>query len=600
MATTGSKTVTIRSWLSLRLRWETLSQNTTNNTSTIKWYLELISGSGGKLTSSVLKNSQVVIDGKTFSQGVYVSIGANQTKRLASGNATIAHNEDGTKTFSYSFMVDFGTINLSDGSKIQKVSGSGTGTLERTRPEAPVITRMYDIFDSLGYFILEYEPRPDYDSLEIRFSTFATEKVIIPYREISKTDDTLVLYFTEEEKLAFRKQITLGNAQSFNVELKGVYKGYTYPITSMKTTYYLDGDNLQPEINVTYKDINPVTLAITGDENYIIGGHSIIQYSMTVTPNPGATITEAWVENHGVVVTNGTSGTFTDVGFQGYSFYAKDNRGYQGEWDGFIYTYAYYYKPTLEFEVTKPNAEDTKLYFNITGTYMPYYSFASTEFRDNTLKVQYRYKVNNGSYTSWATATPTITEGTDEGYNTVYAPPSPSTYEANLNIPFNYENSYSIQVKVQDSLNSLQDEQFISLKPVFDWSSSDFNFNVPIKINEVEMKDFVVEEGEQYGWYYRKWNSGVAECWYTTTVNNIDVGEYQLNGFYYCGSRAVSFPFTFTKVYYTSATGGSTANMNIVRPFNYTNSNISYVVVGMQDVSNASVIVNLEAKGRWK
>ena len=84
------------------------------------------------------------------------------------------------------------------------------------------------------------------------------------------------------------------------------------------------------------------------------------------------------------------------------------------------------------------------------------------------------------------------------------------------------------------------------------------------------------------------------------SVSGIDVGEFTMDGFYYCGSKGVSFPFTFTEVNYINATGGSTGNINIVRPFNYSTTNMTYIVVGEADISSATVVVNLEAKGKWK
>lgn len=58
--------------------------------------------------------------------------------------------------------------------------------------------------------------------------------------------------------------------------------------------------------------------------------------------------------------------------------------------------------------------------------------------------------------------------------------------------------------------------------------------------------DFVVEEGASNGWTYRKWNSGVAECWkiheFSTTINTAF-------GSLYCGNAAarVDYPFSFTE-----------------------------------------------------
>lgn len=58
--------------------------------------------------------------------------------------------------------------------------------------------------------------------------------------------------------------------------------------------------------------------------------------------------------------------------------------------------------------------------------------------------------------------------------------------------------------------------------------------------------DFVVEQGELNGWTYRKWNSGLAECWkiheFSTTINTAF-------GSLYCGNatQRQNYPFTFTE-----------------------------------------------------
>lgn len=56
--------------------------------------------------------------------------------------------------------------------------------------------------------------------------------------------------------------------------------------------------------------------------------------------------------------------------------------------------------------------------------------------------------------------------------------------------------------------------------------------------------DFIVEEGTSGNWYYRKWNSGFAECW---GKHQITKSHYTtVNGFY--GYAAIfTLPFTFTE-----------------------------------------------------
>lgn len=128
MATSGSKSVKVTSWDTLKFSWSEKSQSIDNNTTTISWKLELIATSSGRIDSSASKSWSVTVNGKKYSGTNTVGISNNATKTLASGTTTITHNADGTKTFSYSFSQQF-SITFS-GSSIGTISGSGTGTLD--------------------------------------------------------------------------------------------------------------------------------------------------------------------------------------------------------------------------------------------------------------------------------------------------------------------------------------------------------------------------------------------------------------------------------------------------------------------------------------
>lgn len=128
MATSGSKTIAATSYDDLKFSWSA-SQSVADNTSTITWKLELISKSSGKIKSSVEKNWSVTVAGQTFSGKNSIAIENNTTKTLASGTTNpIAHNSDGTKSFSYSFSQQL-DINFG-GTWIGTKSGSGSGTLD--------------------------------------------------------------------------------------------------------------------------------------------------------------------------------------------------------------------------------------------------------------------------------------------------------------------------------------------------------------------------------------------------------------------------------------------------------------------------------------
>lgn len=128
MATSGSKSVSVTSWDTLKFSWSEVSQSVDNNSTTISWKMELVAGDYGRINSNPLREWEVTVNGTKYTGSVNVSIGNNATKTLASGTTTIAHNSDGTKTFSYSFSQYF-AITFS-GVWIATVSGSGSGTLD--------------------------------------------------------------------------------------------------------------------------------------------------------------------------------------------------------------------------------------------------------------------------------------------------------------------------------------------------------------------------------------------------------------------------------------------------------------------------------------
>jgi len=110
----------------LRFRWSQTGQNVSGNYTDINWYLELISGAAGYISSSASKSWSVTIDGQAFSGTNTVGIGNNTTKTLASGTKRIYHGNDGKKSFSVSFSQVF---NINFNTWVGTVSGSGSWTL---------------------------------------------------------------------------------------------------------------------------------------------------------------------------------------------------------------------------------------------------------------------------------------------------------------------------------------------------------------------------------------------------------------------------------------------------------------------------------------
>lgn len=137
MATSGSKSVKVTSWDTLKFNWWIVSQNVAKNTTVVGWNMQLVAGSSGKISSTASKDWSVTVNGTKYSGTNTVGIGNNSTKTLASGQTTVTHDADGSKSFSYSFSQEFG-ITFS-GSSIGTKSGSGSGTLT-TIPRATTPT----------------------------------------------------------------------------------------------------------------------------------------------------------------------------------------------------------------------------------------------------------------------------------------------------------------------------------------------------------------------------------------------------------------------------------------------------------------------------
>lgn len=133
MASSGSKSTSVTAYDTLKFNWVQVGQSTVNNYTVINWSLQLVSGSAGKIISSAEKSWSVTVNGTAYSGKNSVAVDNNTTITLASGQTTIPHNQDGTKSFSYSFSQEFGITFA--GASVGTISDSSTGVLN-TIPRA--------------------------------------------------------------------------------------------------------------------------------------------------------------------------------------------------------------------------------------------------------------------------------------------------------------------------------------------------------------------------------------------------------------------------------------------------------------------------------
>lgn len=112
------------------------------------------------------------------------------------------------------------------------------------------------------------------------------------------------------------------------------------------------------------------------------------------------------------------------------------------------------------------------------------------------------------------------------------------------------------------------------------------------------MKDYIVEQGTKDIWTYRKWNSGIAECWRSFVLSDMSI---QNEGAVYWSNHSVPFPSSlFTDLPTIEANilgnwiGGVTPSNNsissILRLFVWTDA----------QPERSELTAHVHAIGRWK
>lgn len=498
MATSGSVSVAATKYDTLKFSWWQNSQSIANNNTEIGWKLELIAASAGYISSSSSKSWSVSVNGTAYSGTNTVGIANNATKTLASGTTTIGHNADGSKSFSFSFSQQF-SITFG-GASVGTISGSGTGTLDNI-PRQATLTAAPDFNDEQNPTITYSNPAGNNVQALQACIASPSGTIYAAYRNISMTSNSYTFSLTTAERTALRK--AAANSKTLTVKFIVYTKiGGNDFWSSLSKTLTIINDNvtLSPTVTVT----DDLTKSLTGDTegNTIIKGVSTVNYAINAKAYKEATIAGQWVKNNGAYYSNST-GTITDLQSGYFVFAASDSRGNRDEKEitkGFVN----YIKTTCNTDVSIALTSEqlAAITLKVSGNY-----FNST-FGDvaNALWLYYKYKTESGDDSGWIALSPTF---------------NGNTYEATVTIPdLDYKGSYTIQCKAGDRVATAQSaEKVIKAIPVFDWGENDFNFNVPVAIQGNTIADVVTEQGEKDGWTYRKWGSGICECWKILTIN---------------------------------------------------------------------------------
>lgn len=278
----------------LTFSWSVQSQSVANNTTKIAWQLK---GAGtGSASWYKAGNFKVVIDGSTvYSSSTRINL-YNGTL-VASGTYTFTHNSNGAKRFTASAEAGIYTVAVN-------CTGSGSFTL-------PTIARVSTINSISGSKVS--------DTFNVNYTEYSasfTNNLLIAI-DGQNTAQTITDYqsgagFTLST--ALKNAIYSATATSKTVTLSfklATYNSNTLIGTSSATLVNVTVNNSNPTIGgVTYVDSNSTTVAITGDNQYIIRNKSTLKVTLTnLTAINGASLSKVDLSIGGTSTSVTLSGT---------------------------------------------------------------------------------------------------------------------------------------------------------------------------------------------------------------------------------------------------------------------------------------------------
>lgn len=565
------------------LEWSA-TQSIPNNNSIVYWVLSAngVNGWVAEHSLTVTINGEKVIN----RSGRY----ERYNGYIGDGYITIPHNVDGTQTFSAS-------INATVYSTSQKCVGSNTFTLDPIARYA-TLTEAPDFNDEATSVTISYS-NPSGNSIT---ALDAYIEFVSPYycaispRAVSKTAKSYTFTFTDAERKALRKGVTSGGSATVKFVIRTTIEDLVYYKVLVRTFTLID---YEPTISPVVADMNDTTLALTGDYRILIKYFSTAACTFNAEAKKEATISTYEIKN-GAKTANKNVSAIYNVETPVFTFTATDSRGNKAT-DTVTTGFVEYFKPTCNQEITlELDGETTaKASFTITGTAFKG-SFGAV---DNALDVQIRHTDNNGDFVDWISVSDLIWETYWDENN---------EFRVTGNVTgLAYDKTHSFQSRVIDKLsNSETTEYSIKLIPVFDWSETDFNFNVPVAIQGNELKDYVIENGttamgSNGTWYWEKWASGKATCYGTRNFGNMAINT-AVGSLYESASFNQALPYDlfvaapdYASIFVVSCNNAMT--FVIHSSTKATKDDIgSFRVFSPQSITAQQVTIAFHAIGRWK
>lgn len=517
------------------------STDISSNTSKCSYSFTMYGGSWDFNHTSASISWGITLGDKSYS-GSFGKYDKNTTLTISSGsNISITHNDDGNKTINISFWV-------SDGINKYYTTGncSASGTLKLTYIARKSNISMSKTSFNVGEDVYIYTNRK---------STSFTHSLFI-----QKSDNSY-------------SQIATGITDNYNINTSAIRNIICSNSTnSKKYTKYL--------LLRTFNGSTPVgdtTIQFTAYINYkpSVGTSSYIQSNTLVNDFTGNN--QAVVENNGYidVTINGAAGTnsstiSTYTLKNGSNIYTSNSNVIRAN----IYSDKTFYYYVTDSRGNTSNEKSFSIADNLFYNYnVPTISnITADRTNDIDTTVTLAFDVTISSITKNRTDTILKYAYAEAGSNTYsdYITLDKNNITDNkftllLSEEFNIEKSYSLKIILTDYFSEITKTVLLgSAKPELSIRKDMVGINcIPdeskgsaLQINGQPLADFIIEQGISGIWTYRKWNSGIAECWGFWQEVGIAIKTPQ-RGAYMSALMTETLPFVF---YGTSIISGHVSN----------------------------------------
>ena len=582
------------------------STNVANNTSslTVTAYIGRSSSAGSSYMYGASISCPVSVTGCSnqtisYNNSGTVTIAGGGWLNIGSKTFTVPHNSDGSKSV---------TISASFSNNVSPSSGSASGSMNLTKiPRASSVSCTNANIGSNATINIA------------RYSNSFTHTLTYSFGNLTgtiatKTTSTSISWTIPT---TFYAKIPNNNSGIGTITCT-TYSGNTN-IGSKSCSFTAYVTNSNPIFSdFEYEDVNATTLALTGNSNTIIKSYSKIRATVSTT-NKATAQNSATMSYYQLENTKGTYSSDSDVVIEVANFSnvkvnvsAVDSRGNVTTVSKTISNFIDYSSIVKDsLTLTRSNNGVGKF---VTATFNGV--FWNDDFGDvtNSLSISYFYKKT--TETNWTTGTtsitPTILDNTFSFSGLIAGDEAENGFEI--------QNSYDVKIIVSDELSNTTFTGIIgagtpaiavygnkaSIGNKYDTSLGGTQLWGDVYVNSNEL-DYVVASGTSNGWIYRKWKSGLAECWLNKTISGGDSGTTW--GALYPFSVTtgeINYPFAFVEIpnevanisrsgtnacflYKESGTSNTTTHTANYRPAK---------AAGV--FANQTITISIQVVGKWK